>query len=758
MKKYKAKHESQFQDRIERHLKKLVKSYHDIMQLKGHENDNLLDWPVLEELKRVEKSEVYVDKVKLKEINEILLNPKIRRLLIMGAGGRGKTVLGRLLAYNKNNENWDVYFIDIRELAESEKKELVFEVDSIISNSDSTLFIFENSHISDEISDYLVKSVNHFVENYYKCHFLFLSRDFARDEDINPFKHWKIKKWFIEIKPNQALIESILKSYIKAHNIQYEISNNDKEWIQNNLMYKTNSSQNTVGGNLRLLRLYLTSWDFTTNKLFELKEQNILACLKKFYVIDELSGDAGLIEMLGKVVSIFQFDVPFYGKREYEPHTITLVEYLQRLNDIGTIKNIGQYYYTMSHSLDAYYLSKCLADFHKESHEDFTAFKIIDYLKELPSMPRDRTGENIFSLFKGALRRSREDFDNIRVFKIIYEEAKDLLLNTISINYRIGIITYLLQFINRTYDSETALSFWEEIKLKTNTQFWIDKIERSDALSVALLTMNLGKISQNECTLFFERYVETHFKKLYLSTNLILFQHFIRYLSLDKVDVIIEELSPESFKSQVLECSSLISIIFIIDKFTKSKGQGKEREKGLEFLKKVFMEIELNHFNNFKTFLLKQNGFATIQRLREALNQISPTLRTKIDTDKELAKHLQELRSQSIKKLPIGTAIIKKKMAKGLLHLRSKKEFIKVLNLNFNDFELEFNSLNTISRLIYKTTQDDERYKSLGLNVINKIIYQLSDEILTEACNDLRFLDMIEKIDNNLYEHIPLCL
>lgn len=636
--------------------KKLVKTYDEVMHSREHEINALLDWPTLNDIESGEESEIYIDEAKLSEIDQILTNPLIRRILLKGAGGRGKTVLSRLVAYKKNKLDWKLYFIDVRELVISDIEEVTRHIEKLLQEGDThNLFIFENAHFSDTITDAFVRQSDHFVNDYQYCYFLFASRDFARDEDINPFRIWKENKWFLPINPDEELIEIIIRRYIAANKIQYELTCQDQEWIKYNLVYKTDRNQNTEGGDVRLLRLYLTAWDYTNYKLYELKEKNILAELKKFYVIDELSKDAGLIELLGKVASIFQFDVQFYGKREYEPHTIMLTEYLQRLNDRGIIKNIGQYYYVMTHALDAYYLSKCLADLHQEIHEDFTAFKIIDYLRELPSTPQHRTGENIFSLFKGILRRSKADFDNVKVFKIIYEEAKDLLLNTISINYRIGIITYLLQFINRTYNRDTALLFWKEIISKTDSPFWTDKIQKSDALSVALLTMNLGKISQSECVVFFEKYIRVNFKSLYQNTNLILFQHFIRYLPLDNVDELIEELDPENFKNQILDCNSLISINLIFTKFISPDEEGKERAKGMDFLKSVFRIIEHNDFDRFIAFLINQNGFVAIQRLREHLNQVNPNLRIKIDTDNNFAKHINDLRHNSIKKSPKGT-------------------------------------------------------------------------------------------------------
>ena len=734
--------------------KNYIKSYNQVMNLKEYEMNTLIDWPILEDIERGDKSEVFIDNDKIKQIDTILTNQNNRRLLLKGAGGRGKTVLSRIFAYYKNKENWDIYFVDVRELAESDIEIITSEIEKIIDGDKLILIIFENTHISDSVTSSFVRRADYFIKNFENCYFLFISRDFSIDEDIDPFKKWKQNKCYILIKPDENLIETIISQFFKANNIAYELTNRDREWIKYNLIYKSEINQNIDGGDLRLLRLYLKSSDFNKIKLFELNEQHILSSLKRFYVIDELSRDAGLIELVGKVSSIFQFDVPFYSKREYEPYTIELLEYLQRLNEKGIIKNIGQYYFTMTHSLDAYYLSRCLADLHKEAHEEFTAFKIIDYLKELPNIPKDRTGENIFSLFKGALRRSRVEFDNIKVFKIMYEEARHLLLNSISINYRIGIITYILQFISRTYGSEEAIIFWQELCKNTDKSFWIDKIQNSDDLSVALLTMNLGKISPEEADLFFSNYIEIHFKRLYLSTNLILFQHFIRYLSLPKIDNIIKEIDLETFKNYIFESTSIIPLNFVLQKFTATVENHKVRDIGFRFLKTLFGEIERNDFNRFKSYLLNQESFAAIQRLRENLNQIYPSLRIKLEADNEFKSHINRIRNKSIKQTFDGKTIIKKKIVKGLLHLKSKDEFIKFIKNNFNDFVLDFESFNTISRLfdkIYKMTYDDKDNREISKQVISRIVGQLSDNVMQEACRDQRFIELLEKIDSEIY-------
>jgi len=145
-----------------------------------------------------------------------------------------------------------------------------YELEKIINNNKSVLFIFENAHISDEVTSAFVKRADYFIKNYDNCYFLFVSRDFAIDEDIDPFRDWKKSKWLCFVKPDEILIETIINQFLKANNLKYDLSYIDREWIKFNLIYKSEVNQNVDGGDLRLLRLYLKSWDYKNINLYEL--------------------------------------------------------------------------------------------------------------------------------------------------------------------------------------------------------------------------------------------------------------------------------------------------------------------------------------------------------------------------------------------------------------------------------------------------------------------------------------------------------
>jgi SpoVK/Ycf46/Vps4 family AAA+-type ATPase len=234
----------------------LIRTYDEVMNIE--ETNNLLDWPILKDLESGRTSEVYVDETKLSQIDYILSDCGKRRVLLKGAEGRGKTVLSRLLAHKKYKGNWNIYFIDVRELDSSYQQTLKDEISDIVANNEKQkLFIFENSHISDNHTEELVKLVDYFTESDKRqnSYFLFNSRDSVRDEATDPFDEWKKEGLYLCIEPDNILVERVIEKYLEAKNKNYILSQDDRNWIHNNIL--PGGDDNNIGGNLRLLRHYL---------------------------------------------------------------------------------------------------------------------------------------------------------------------------------------------------------------------------------------------------------------------------------------------------------------------------------------------------------------------------------------------------------------------------------------------------------------------------------------------------------------------
>lgn len=355
---------------------KLLKSYNEVMEVDAHNVDPLLDWPILLNIESGEKSEVSFDEEKLHEIDDKLTNPSNRRILLKGLGGSGKTVLSRLLAYRKRLDNWQVFFVDIREAGSDQIsiEAVINDIKNDISGSKPRkLYIFENAHLYDETTSKFIKNADSIVNDYTNSHFIFCSRDLAKDDDLSPFDNWKKLGLLSLVCPDNKLAEDIVTRYIQANGLKYELTQSDRDWIKTTITLMDNSDGHGIGGDLRLLRLFLIAWKYNPNRnLCDLQDQDIIKSLKKFLLTDELSGSPALADLIGKISSIFQFDVPFYGKRADWSNSRDYLIDLKSLMEKGKIKFIGTDFYALIHSRDAYYITKCLADHQKQSHSDYT--------------------------------------------------------------------------------------------------------------------------------------------------------------------------------------------------------------------------------------------------------------------------------------------------------------------------------------------------------------------------------------------------
>ena len=146
--------------------------------------------------------------------------------------------------------------------------------------------------------------------------------------------------------------------------------------------------------------------------------------------------------------------------------------------------------------------------------------------------------------------------------------------------------------------------------------------------------------------------------------------------------------------------------------------------------------IDEYYFDDLKHTLLNTNGFISIQRFREALNAFGCNfIRKRIEQDRTLIDHINNLRNESIRtNIETEKKIIKIKIVKGLLHLKSERDFFNFLSDNFIncDFEIAFNSPMVISRLTNKIdllTRNDysNNRRNLGITAIRRIVSNLKE-------------------------------
>ena len=736
---------------------KLLKSYNEVMEIEAENIHPLLDWPILNDIKSGEKSEVYFDNEKLHEINDTLINPENRRILLKGIGGRGKTVLSRLFAYRKKQKSWQVYFIDIREVGNSETtvEKVIEEINNTLVSCDvSSLYIFENANLYDETTRILVKNVDNIVNNYIKSHFIFTSRDLVKDDDLSPFDNWKRIGLLSLISPNDILVEKIVIKYIQANKLQYTLTQADRDWMKATITPVGTSETFGTGGDLRLLRLFLIAWKYNLNSnLCDLQDQDIIKSLKKFLLTDELSGNPALADLLGKVSSIFQFDVPFYGKRADWSNSRDYLIDLKTLMEKGKIKFIGTDFYTLTHSRDAYYITRCLADHQRQSHSDYTGYKIVEYISELPDQPANIVIDNLVQLFN-AFHHNSSNFKK-DVFCFIFCNARNRILELISefcdglgihgIKYHEGLGT-LFRVLNNVDDylgKNEAYAFWRKARSNIKTDVWEEILLRNRPFYIEKLIELINRISPDD-ELENDRFIflSSNFSEIYKGSDLHRLNGIFKNLPYSTMRLLQDKMEPHTFASKILE-SKPIYLEFMI----------KQLED--DFMQCVFTDINQNKWNAFVIFLKKfYKGKEYPKNLVERILAIEKIDNEFVDTLRKILKSIT---------IPVhrdndGIVTINNSTANDYSNNKfSDSHFRKYLSKNFGgNFICTINNEKILYRLIKKIYDSTYSYseKEQGSEIIGQIIYQLSDDVIKECCMNQKLLDVIEVTNKDAHKYL----
>ena len=394
--------------------------------------ENLVEgWPILADLRG---RHVFINNELIKKVEGTL--QKYKRCLIRGAEGRGKTVLARVVAYNKYNKDWDIWFVDVREAIE-ERSSNIFQQINYVVEGEKTLLIVENAHCSlDEITPQLVE----FANKHSEVSFIFTSR---REEEqfSDPFEGWEEKGWCVDLKPGLKEACRIIETFISAEKINYSLTEQDESWIEKEF------GKEEI--NLRRLKWYLDTWKKEGGSLPSIKKSEVLKEVLKYYR-SELGGDVNLEEMLYMIAGIFQFDVDFYGGG-YDKAILRKLEKTIIITSRG-----GDWhgdYYRLKHSIDAVYIIEALANSIKNTNpEDITIDILKEYLQNKPV--------NYYELM-GALHQSKKNhvlleiFGNQEIYEIIFDMIKQ---------DRIKKMIHILGYLNYACGKERGLKFWVRYK------------------------------------------------------------------------------------------------------------------------------------------------------------------------------------------------------------------------------------------------------------------------------------------------------
>ncbi|MDP3112316.1 MAG: hypothetical protein Q8M71_09465 [Thermodesulfovibrionales bacterium] len=320
-------------------------------------------------LNDLENGRVFLDKNRIERVENLLQRNRI--CIIRGAEGRGKTVLARVIGFNKYKQGWKVYFIDVSEMTEEEVQLCCFNFEEL--GVEKTLFIIENAHQSlDEITPKLVEAADTVAsKKKNKISFIFTSRKILPgDEQFilgDPFEEWVEKRMYEDLTPDTEIIKGIIETFIATT----EFSHNPNPISDEDLNYVYNE----VGTNLRRLSWYLKSWCKIGGPLSSVTKKMVLEEIIRHIFVP--LKDAHLQEMLVKVSAVFQYDINFYGQG-FDHAT------LHKLVKRGEITFLRGDYYKLQHSSDADYIVEAWAFLKKKAVDEITTELLQKYLQKKP--------------------------------------------------------------------------------------------------------------------------------------------------------------------------------------------------------------------------------------------------------------------------------------------------------------------------------------------------------------------------------------
>ena len=297
-------------------------------------------------------------------------NSSRRIAIIEGPPASGKTILSLIIAKSLEDEEYSVHFhrVTSRSSFENIWKDLQ------TSGTPNNLFVFENSHLSPEILNYIYE--NYSSLKYVAC--LFLTRNISEKvrfsfelDNLDAFNALTEVTFKLNSEINDS--EKVL-GIIEKYKEYYEFLYN-KEFI----IGDTSKIIKNIRGNLLALHYYLECWH-SINSLDEVDQQLIFKELYKRYLIHPNSG------VLLKYAAIYQFEINIEPQEQEVVSADSLLSQGVLLYDLEK-ENYNFYHSDFSKLLIESFQSRPSFSRKYDDIDDFTYAQIKDYLTGFRKYP-----------------------------------------------------------------------------------------------------------------------------------------------------------------------------------------------------------------------------------------------------------------------------------------------------------------------------------------------------------------------------------
>ena len=356
--------------------------------------------------KKLYRNNDYINKVK-----QYLDEKKF--CLIKAPEGRGKTYLSRIIAYDYHTiREMKVYFLDLKKYNNISDTEIDDKLQEWHTDKNNNyLIVIENVHAYKYLRELLGLIYQWINPTENRIWFLLNAR--PTDDELDVYSEWKE---IVELKPDKKVVNDIINLY-SCEVMREPFANDDerKAFVEEIYPDKTKAS----GANLRLLRIYLKTWQNHPEIQFisGVSKTTVTNDFKLFYLSDRTKDE---IKALWYISSLYQFDVPLHED---------FVQSVGNLVGEGLLRFEGNRYH-LPHSVDATFLYKAICDYKGKNYVDQMKTFAARFVKDILASDCPKDFESDFRLFKSGLIARKGDFKKV-VFYLTREEVAKVIITKI---------------------------------------------------------------------------------------------------------------------------------------------------------------------------------------------------------------------------------------------------------------------------------------------------------------------------------------
>ncbi len=335
--------------------------------------------------------------------------------LIKAPEGRGKTYLSRIIAYDYHTiREMKVFFLDLKRCNSIPETIIDNKLQEWHKDKNNNyLIVIENVHAHKYLNE-LVELINQWI-NLNDNHIWFLLNSRPTDDELDLYSD---REEIVELKPDKDDVNGIIDLYSKeVHREPFANNKERDDFVEKICPDKKKAS----GANLRLLRIYLKTWQNHPEIQFisSVSEKMVINDFRKMFLSGRAKDD---IMVLWYISCLYQFDVPLYADFVSNAVNINGFE--------GLLRFEGNRYH-LPHSVDATFLYKAICDYKGKNYVSQMRIFAERFINDILATDCPNDFESDFILFNSGLRARSAEYKNV-IYYIHKEDIAEIIIKKIN--------------------------------------------------------------------------------------------------------------------------------------------------------------------------------------------------------------------------------------------------------------------------------------------------------------------------------------